>query len=99
MKLGYRKDINNWYVPQYLDKESNTWKDIKVKDCSTTLKKLAMNLGEPTRWYIIYHYDIPKGQKEEDMSLIFKYEYKVMAFLAAVQCLYSRKFTEFNFKI
>jgi len=94
MKLRYRITAAGWYVPQYLTKK-DIWEDFVVKDLGYEIKEIAKALGgEVDRWNTIWHMTPDKTQKVDDMSLIFKTELKVCAFLGAAKINYSERTKE-----
>lgn len=101
MKLRYRIETRGWYVPQYLNKSNNEWTDFTYKDLGgkeTQLHTLAIDLGHSTKWDVVYHFAPLKkeNQKLEDMSLIFKTEIKVCAFLGATSVYFSKRIKDFE---
>lgn len=100
MKLRYRTDVNGYYVPQFLNKKTEEWEDIKVKELSPKAAGLAKQLANlqffTQKWHTVYHYTPQKGENKGDQSLIFEFEYLVNAFLSGLLILYSSEVKEIN---
>src|SRR5690606_6398561 len=97
MKLRYRIESRGWYIPQY-QKKDDSWEDFKLKDLgdeNTQIHNIAYSLGESEKWGgHIYHFTPNKKEDKKNMSLIFKNELKVCAFLGAAKIYYSERIKE-----
>lgn len=82
------------YVPQY-KKDDGPWIDFKRGHISGALETLCEHLKDlqSSRGW---HYLPEKGQKVEDMEVIFKYEMCVCAFLGAAQYIFNNPPRDFN---
>lgn len=96
MKLRYRIDVSGYYIPQWYDQKAYEWKDFKVKNLTTRLTNLAHSVGFKCKWENKFHYTPKKGEKTEEMSLIFPNEMNVMAFLGAAKSVFTEKVKEFE---
>lgn len=102
MKLRYRMSAD-LYIPQY-QKKDETWEDFKVKDLvgATILERVAQvlaNIENRAKWTEGQWYFEPvkgTGTVKEDMSIFFKKEIYVMAFLGAAQSTWGNEPKEFK---
>ena len=99
MKLRYRIEGRGWYIPQYFSTKTEEWKDFTLGDLGSKhnlIHDIAWSLGKGDRWGgNIYHFNpSERGDKKEDMSLIFENELKVCAFLGAAKVHYSERTKE-----